>query len=72
MALLSECLAETPITSALTPLQIAASKQLRAISKEDIACHKEFYEHIIEERRRRNEDRSIRQDMKKRKTNNNT
>ena len=66
MRLLNECLDEIPITATLTPQQIEWSRMLRSISKEDIACHREFYDHIIEERRRRDEANKIRQQMRER------
>ena len=52
MQLLNECIADVPITSDMPPGQEAAVRQLLRLSKEDIACHREFYEHILEERRR--------------------
>ena len=64
--ILNECLADIPVTEALTPEQAEAARQLRNLSKEDIACHREFYEHIIEEQRRRAEDKKIRQQMRER------
>ena len=64
MKVLNECLADIPLDSALSNAQKAAARRLQAISKEDIACHREFYEHIIEERRRRAEDKEIRKQMR--------
>lgn len=64
---LNECLADIPITEALTPQQAESARQLRNLSKEDIACHREFYEHIMEERRRREEDKRIRRQMAERR-----
>lgn len=64
LKLLDECLSYIPITEALTPEQAEAARRLRNLSKEDIACHREFYEHIMEERRRREEDREIRKKMR--------
>lgn len=66
MRLLNECIDAMPITSDMTPKQKAAVRQLINLSKEDIACHREFYEHILEERRRRAEDAVIRRQMRER------
>lgn len=66
LKMLNDCLAEIPITVPLTKEQTEAARELRSIAKEDIACHREFYEHIIEERRRRKEDKTIREKMKER------
>ena len=52
LRLLNECLAGIPITQRLTPQQAAASKRLRELSREDVECDREFYNHIIAERRR--------------------
>lgn len=64
--LLSECLAEIPINAELTPEQKKAVRQLQSLMKKGIACHMEFYEHIMEQRRRREEDREIRRQMRER------
>ena len=61
LAMLNEYLDYIPITQALTPEQVAASKYIRALSAEEIATHSEFYDHIIEEKRRRQEAQVIRQ-----------
>lgn len=66
MAILNAALADLNITATLTPEQKAAAKKLSALSREDIACHREFYEHVIEERRRRAEDHVVRQQMRER------
>ncbi len=67
--LLNECIEDIPITSEMSSKQKAAIQQLLKLSKEDIACHREFYEHIVEERRRREEDSIIRRKMRERKIN---
>lgn len=64
--LLSECLAEIPITAELTPKQKAAVKYLKSVADEGPSCHMAFYEHIMEERRRRAEDMEIRRKMRER------
>ena len=66
LKMLNDCLAEIPITTPLTQDQAAKARELRAIAKEDIACHREFYNHIMEERRRRKEDAKIRTEMRQR------
>ncbi len=72
LKVLEDCLDEIPITEALTPKQVEAARQMRNISNEDIGSHREFFEHIMEERRRRKQDMKIRQQMKLRNNNNNT
>ena len=62
--LLTNCLADKPIDAELTPDQQEAAKELQAISKKQLECHSEFYDHIMEERRRREEDREIRRKMR--------
>ncbi len=64
--LLSACLDDKPAGAELTPDQQAAAKELQSISKKGEECHREFYNHIIEERRRRKEDKKIRQKMRER------
>lgn len=64
--LLSDCLSEIPITAELTPKQKAAVKYLKSVADEGPSCHMAFYEHIMEERRRRAEDREIRRQMRER------
>lgn len=66
LKLLNDCLAEIPITTPLTKEQTEMARELRTIAEEDIACHREFYNHIMEERKRRTEDRKIREEMRKR------
>lgn len=61
--LLTNCLAEKPIDEELTPEQQEAAKELQAISNKPLECNSEFYGHIMEERRRRKEDREIRRKM---------
>jgi hypothetical protein len=62
--LLTDLLADKPIDEELTPEQQEAAKELQAISKKQEECHSEFYKHIMEERRRRDEDREIRRKMR--------
>lgn len=49
------CMASLPLDAELTPEQKEAAKELRRIEREDIPCYREFYDHIIEEAKRRNE-----------------
>ena len=62
--LLSDCMADMPIDASLTPSQEEAARQLRSIGKKDFACHRDFYEHVMEERGRRKSDREIRRRMR--------
>lgn len=50
--ILNACLNSIPCTDQLTPEQYKAAHQLMTLSRECV-CDKEFYNHIIEERRRR-------------------
>ena len=54
------------LTSELTPEQKQAAKELQAMAKKEPPCDREFYNHIMEERRRRKEDREIRRKMRER------
>lgn len=49
--LLADCLAVIPINAVLTEQQQGAVKTLQAIGRKGLACSREFYEHIMEERR---------------------
>ena len=53
--LLSNCMAELPINAELTPVQLAAARRLKEMSKQECPCYREFYDHILEESRRKNE-----------------
>jgi hypothetical protein len=64
--ILNGCLASLPIDAELTPSQKAAAKVLRKLADEKLPCYMEFYNHIMEERRRREEDREIRRQMRER------
>jgi hypothetical protein len=66
LRILNNCMAALPIGTELTPRQKAAAKTLLAISNEKVPCYMEFYDHIMESRRRREEDRRIRQQMRER------
>lgn len=56
----------TVLDTGLTDEQREAARQLLAIGKKETDGRSEFYNHIIEERRRRNEDREIRRKMRER------
>lgn len=64
--MLTACLANLPIDAEMTPEQKQAARELQAMAKMDIPCDREFYDHIMEERRRRKEDREIRRKMRER------
>lgn len=68
--LLGECMGEMSITSSMTAEQKAAAKLLLSMSGSTVPCYRDFYNHIMEERRRREEDRQLRQQMRKRYGNN--
>ena len=63
---LTDLLADKPIDAELTPEQQEAAKELQAISKKQLEGRSEFYDHIMEQRRRREEDREIRRKMRER------
>ena len=44
-----------PPAAELTQEQREAARQLRLIEKREYPCHREFYDHIMEETRRKNE-----------------
>ena len=64
---ISVCMSSLSITDELTPTQANAARQLQAIRKRCPSCHMDFYDHIVEERRRRAVDREIRRKMRSRK-----
>lgn len=66
LAFLNSCMAGIPITDELPPEKKEAARQLLALSKQNIPCHRSFYDHIIEEQRRKAEDREIRRKMRER------
>lgn len=59
--LLSDCMAEIPISASMTLGQQTAARQLLSIAGSAFPCCRDFYNHIVEERRRRDEDRRLRQ-----------
>lgn len=52
--LLNQCLDGLPINAELSPEQKEASSQLQGIIKRGTPCYREFYDHILEEARRKN------------------
>lgn len=52
---ISSCMDSMPINANLTDTQKNAVKQLQHIRNEQRPCHMDFYNHIIEEARRKNE-----------------
>lgn len=63
---INSLLEKIPINCELTPDQREAIRELKALEKKGIECDLEFYNHIMEERRRREEDREIRRQMRER------
>ncbi len=66
--LLTNCMADKPLDAKMTPEQEAAAKELQAISRKPQETTHEFYDHIMETRRRRREDSEIRRQMRERET----
>lgn len=64
--LLGECMGDIPITASMTDEQDAAAKLLLSMSGRTVPFCRDFYEHIMEERRRHDEDKRIRKQMRKR------
>lgn len=62
--LLNDCTSGIPITATPTTEQKAAIRLLETMSKESVACHRDFYEHVVATRRRRKEDRRDRKETK--------
>ena len=59
--LLCDCTAGIPLTAKLTAEQRTAARELEMQSRTSVACYRGFYEHILEERRRRGENKRLRQ-----------
>lgn len=53
--ILTACTERMPLTADMTAEQRESARRLQAISKQEQPCHREFYDHIVEEARRRNE-----------------
>ncbi len=69
---LADCMAEIPINAELTPEQAEAARKLQSIAKREKECYRDFYEHIMEERRRREEDKEYYRKLRERKLEENT
>lgn len=65
---LSLCLQNIPITEDLTPEQKEAARQLKNLSQKNPYTNTDFFNHVIEERRLRAEDRAIRKQMRERES----
>jgi hypothetical protein len=55
MHLLNDCLDRVGFTQQLTREQRAAARQLQKMANENIVCDTQFYDHIVEDSRRREE-----------------
>ena len=64
--MLSECTSELAIDAQLTPEQAEAARKLQSLCSKGTEFQSDFYDHIMEERRRREEDREIRRKMRER------
>ena len=69
MRMLGECTAAIPVTEDMTPQQKEAAGRLLAAAREKMPCSRDFYDHVVEERRRRQEDAEIRRQMREREQN---
>lgn len=54
--LLNDCTSGIPITATPTTEQKTAMRLLETMSKERVACHRDFYDHVVATSRRRKED----------------
>jgi hypothetical protein len=66
LRVLEKCSAALPLDAELSREQKEASRELQAVVRKAPECHSEFYDHIMETRRRRQEDREIRRRMRER------
>ena len=64
--ILTELTAGMPATAELPPEKRQLAKQLLSLSEKKIPAGGAFYDHIMEEQRRREEDRRIRRQMRER------
>lgn len=53
LRLLSDCTASLPVTGDLPPGKREAALRLRQVAEAPKACHRDFYNHLMEEQRRR-------------------
>lgn len=66
LRMMNDCMAGIPINAELTPRQKKAVQRMKQIMNDMPSKPSAFYEHIMEERRRRAEDREIRRQMRER------
>ncbi len=52
---INSCMAALPLTHEMTKEQREAARELQRIEKNEPPCHRDFYDHIMEETRRKNE-----------------
>lgn len=64
LRLLNDCMASASITGEIPKEKQEAARRLVALSESPPACYRDFYNHIIEQRRRRKEDMEIRRQMR--------
>ena len=64
--MISDFTANIPLTAEMTDVQREALRKLQNIRKAPYPCDREFYNHIMELRRRRAEDSEIRRQMRER------
>lgn len=64
--IINACMAGIPIMGGMTVEQMNAARQLQSIANKTIPCCRDFYDHIMEERRRRDADRRLREQMRNR------
>lgn len=64
MQVLVDCTDSMPIAKDLPAEKRMAARQILDVSRDEEECHSDFYNHIIEERRRHNEDKKIRECQK--------
>lgn len=53
--LLAECTERIPLTAEMTPEQREAARELQQMEKRETTCYRDFYNHIVEESKRKNE-----------------
>jgi hypothetical protein len=66
VSLLNKCMESTPFTGRLQRNKKKAARELLGLTEDSTMCDLEFYNHIMEERRRRAADMKIRTEMRER------
>lgn len=69
--LISDCLVNIPLNVELTPQQKQAVRQLQSVGNKGIICHRDFYEHIMAQRKQRQIDNELRRRVKEREKSDN-